>query len=62
MIIAVPKENLPGENRVAVIPDVASKLIKSGFEVHIETNSGINAGFPDEQYESVGAKIVEDIN
>ncbi|MCH8171248.1 MAG: Re/Si-specific NAD(P)(+) transhydrogenase subunit alpha [Bacteroidetes bacterium] len=62
MIITVPKENLPGENRVAVIPDVASKLIKSGFEVHIETNAGINAGFPDEQYESVGAKIVEDIN
>lgn len=62
MIIAVPKENLPGENRVAVIPDVASKLIKSGFEVHIETNAGINAGFPDEQYESVGAKIVDDIN
>ena len=62
MIIAVPKENLPGENRVAVIPDVASKLIKSGFEVHIETNAGINAGFPDEQYESVGAKIVENIN
>ncbi len=62
MIITVPKENLPGENRVAVIPDVASKLIKSGFEVHIETNAGLNAGFTDEQYESVGAKIVKDIN
>ena len=62
MIITVPKENLPGENRVAVIPDVALKLIKSGFEVHIETNAGLNAGFPDEQYESVGVKIVEDIN
>ncbi|HED37103.1 MAG TPA: Re/Si-specific NAD(P)(+) transhydrogenase subunit alpha [Ignavibacteria bacterium] len=62
VIITVPKENLPGENRVAVIPDVASKLIKSGFEVHVETNAGLNAGFPDEQYESVGAKIVKDIN
>lgn len=62
VIITVPKENLSGENRVAVIPDVASKLIKSGFEVHVETNAGINAGFPDEQYESVGVKIVKDIN
>ena len=62
MIITVPKENLPGENRVAVIPDVASKLIKSGFEIHVETNAGLNAGFTNEQYESVGAKIVKDIN
>ena len=31
MVIAVPKEILPGENRVACVPDVASKLIKSGF-------------------------------
>ena len=62
MIITVPKESLPGENRVAVIPDVASKLIKSGFEVHVETNAGLNAGFTDSQYESVGVKIVKDIN
>ena len=61
MIITVPKENLPGENRVAIIPDVASKLIKAGFEVHVETNAGLNAGFTDEQYESAGAKIEKDI-
>lgn len=61
MIITVPKENLPGENRVAIIPDVASKLIKAGFEVQVETNAGLNAGFTNEQYESAGAKIVKDI-
>jgi len=61
VIITVPKENLPGENRVAIIPDVASKLIKAGFEVHVETNAGLNAGFTDEQYESAGAKIEKDI-
>ncbi|GAB4295797.1 MAG: Re/Si-specific NAD(P)(+) transhydrogenase subunit alpha [Ignavibacteriaceae bacterium] len=62
MIIAVPKEILPGENRVAVVPDVASKLIKSGFEVHIEKNAGLNAGFRDDAYSSAGVKIVEDIS
>jgi len=61
VIITVPKENLPGENRVAIIPDVASKLKKAGFEVQVENNAGLNAGFTNEQYESAGAKIVKDI-
>ena len=40
MIIAVPKEVLAGENRVATVPDVVPKLIKAGFEIHIEKNAG----------------------
>jgi len=58
MVIAVPKEILPGENRVACVPDVASKLIKSGFQVHVEKDAGLNAGFTNEMYEKAGAKIV----
>lgn len=61
MIIAVPKEVLPGENRVAVVPDVASKLIKDGYEVRLEKNAGLNAGFTDEKYLSAGVKIVDDL-
>lgn len=61
MIIGIPKEILPGENRVACTPDVASKLIKIGYEVLIEKNAGLNAGFRDEQYEKAGAKIVENV-
>jgi len=58
MVIGVPKEILPGENRVACVPDVASKLIKSGFQVHVEKDAGLNAGFTNEMYEKAGAKIV----
>ena len=61
MIIAVPKEVLQGENRVAVVPDVAVKLIKDGYEVHVEKNAGLNAGFTDEKYLTAGAKIVTDV-
>jgi len=61
VIIAVPKEVLQGENRVAVVPDVAVKLIKDGYEVHVEKNAGLNAGFTDEKYLSAGAKIVTDV-
>ena len=48
MVIAVPKEILPGENRVACVPDVASKLIKEGFEVRVENNAGLSAGYTNE--------------
>lgn len=61
MIIAIPKELLPGENRVACVPDVASKLIKSGFEVIVEKDAGLSAGFRDEQYIKAGAKIAETV-
>ena len=59
MIISIPKEILPGENRVACIPDVAAKLIKAGFEVQIEKDAGLNAGFTNEQYSNAGAKVVD---
>lgn len=58
MVIAVPKEILPGENRVACVPDVASKLIKSGFQIQVEKDAGLNAGFTDVMYEKAGAKVV----
>ena len=61
MIIAIPKEILTGENRVATVPDVVPKLIKAGFEVQIEKNAGLNAGFTDEKYKSAGAKIVDNL-
>jgi len=62
VIIVIPKEILPGENRVACVPDVASKYIKAGFEVHVENNAGLNAGFTNEDYEKAGAKVVDNLN
>ena len=62
MILAVPKEILQGENRVACVPDVTSKYIKAGFEVHIESNAGLSAGFKNADYEKAGAKIVDNLN
>jgi len=61
VIIAIPKEILAGENRVATVPDVVPKLIKAGFEVQIEKDAGLNAGFTDEKYKSAGAKIVDNL-
>ncbi len=59
MVIAVPKEIMPGEKRVSIVPDVASKLIKKGFQVNVENHAGLAAGFTNDQYEAAGVKIVD---
>ena len=61
MVIAIPKEIIPGENRVSVVPDVASKLIKKGFEIHVEKDAGLKAGATDAAYEAAGAKIYSNL-
>lgn len=61
MVIGIPKEIYPGENRVAMVPDVAGKLIKKGFEVVLEKDAGLNAGFMNEDYEKNGVKVLSDV-
>ncbi|HIE65124.1 MAG: Re/Si-specific NAD(P)(+) transhydrogenase subunit alpha [Nitrospira sp.] len=60
MIIAVPKEIIKGENRVAATPDSVGKMIKKGLEVRVESGAGQSAFFSDSDYENAGAKIVPD--
>jgi NAD(P) transhydrogenase subunit alpha len=55
--VAVPKETMPGERRVALIPEIVKKLTGSGFEVTVETEAGAAAGFSDQEYEEAGAEI-----
>ncbi|MGF1515474.1 MAG: Re/Si-specific NAD(P)(+) transhydrogenase subunit alpha [Elainellaceae cyanobacterium] len=60
MRISVVKENGFDERRVALTPDVAAKLVKSGFEVHVESGAGEGAFFSNEAYQSAGATVVSD--
>ncbi len=60
MIIGVPKEIYPGDRRVAIVPVVVPTLTKAGFEVHIQSGGGVEAGYPDSLYVEKGAKIVAD--
>jgi NAD(P) transhydrogenase subunit alpha len=61
VIISIPKEILPGENRIACIPDVAVKLIKAGFVIQIEKDAGLNAGYTNEQYTHAGVKVIDKV-
>lgn len=58
--VGVPKERADGETRVAATPDSVKRLLKSGFDIHIEEGAGLAAGFHDQDYESVGARIVSE--
>jgi len=58
VIIGVPKETYPGERRVALVPLVIPNLTKAGFQVVVERNAGLQAGYPDAQYVEKGAEIV----
>jgi NAD(P) transhydrogenase subunit alpha len=58
MRVAVPKENFPGENRVALVPASVPVLVKGGFEVVVERSAGESAGFLDDQFAERGATLV----
>ncbi len=60
MIVAVPRESALSERRVALVPETAQRLVKSGAEVRIARGAGVSAAFPDREYEKAGASIVDD--
>ncbi|MGZ8878934.1 MAG: Re/Si-specific NAD(P)(+) transhydrogenase subunit alpha [Halobacteriota archaeon] len=57
IVIAVVKEQAPGEQRVATVPEVVQKLTKSGYEIRVEHDAGAGAFYPDDLYVAAGAKI-----
>ena len=61
MIIGVPKEIKPSENRVALTPGGALELTKRGHTVYVQKGAGENSGFPDADYEQRGASILPTI-
>jgi alanine dehydrogenase len=58
MQIGVPKEIKNRENRVALTPAGAARLVGSGHKVCVQTGAGIGSGFPDEQYLAAEASLV----
>jgi NAD(P) transhydrogenase subunit alpha len=60
MKIAVPKERMPGETRVATSPDVVKKFVGLGLEVVIEQGAGEGAAMTDAEFTDAGAAIAGD--
>ena len=58
--IGVPRERMAGERRVAATPETVQRLRGLGFDVTVEADAGVGAGFADEDYRAAGAGIVPD--
>jgi len=58
MIIGTPKEIKSHESRVALTPHIALELAQSGHEILIEKGAGFSSGFSDDNYQTIGCKIV----
>ncbi len=62
MRIGVPKETADGERRVALVPEVVSKLVggEPGLGVVVARGAGAGALISDEQFADAGAEVVDD--
>lgn len=61
MLLAVPKEILCNEQRVAALPETVAEFIKCGFEVAVEAGAGAGTLRLDAEYQKAGARIVADV-
>jgi len=57
MKVGVPKETAAGERRVALVPEVVSRLVKAGHTVVVESGAGLAAGIADAGYTKAGATV-----
>jgi alanine dehydrogenase len=57
MIVGVPREIKPSEQRVAVTPAGVHALVDTGHRVLVEQDAGTGSGFRDDDYAKVGASL-----
>jgi NAD(P) transhydrogenase subunit alpha len=59
--IVVPAEILPGERRVAMLPDIVPLYTGAGLQVMVQSRAGEHALAPDEAYSAAGAEVVNGV-
>lgn len=59
MKVGILKEIKVLENRVCMVPSGVATMVASGHEVIVEKNAGVGAGYPDAEYVTAGATIVD---
>ncbi|HET7874385.1 MAG TPA: alanine dehydrogenase [Methylomirabilota bacterium] len=58
MIVGIPREIKPGEQRVALTPAGARALTEAGHRVLVEREAGLGSGIRDEEFSAAGAALV----
>jgi NAD(P) transhydrogenase subunit alpha len=57
MIIAIPRETVPGEKRIALVAESVKRLVGRKHEVVIESGAGQGAECSDEELRAAGARL-----
>jgi NAD(P) transhydrogenase subunit alpha len=60
MRIGVPKETSAGEHRVALVPEVVTKLTGRGIDISVQRGAGEGAMLGDDAFAAAGAQITDD--
>ncbi|MBS0280675.1 MAG: Re/Si-specific NAD(P)(+) transhydrogenase subunit alpha [Proteobacteria bacterium] len=60
MKLAIPRETVPGETRVAATPESVKKFKGLGLDVTVEAGAGAHARIADADYAAAGATIAPD--
>src|SRR5947208_4744349 len=61
IIVTVPKETVPGEQRVALVPELVPRLTEAGLEVAVQSDAGDLAGFFDDGYAAKDARLEAEV-
>ncbi len=62
MKIGVAKESLPGERRVALVPESVKKLKDKGFSIIVQKGAGEACYISDNEYVEMGAELAENFS
>ena len=57
--VSILKERRVGEKRVILLPDGVAKFTAAGYQVLVESDAGVLAGYDNAAYRAVGAEIVD---
>ena len=61
MKLAVRAESLPGERRVALLPELVPALTRAGLTVAVQSGAGVQALATDAAFEAAGADVVREV-
>ena len=59
MLVGVPKEIKPQENRVGLVPSSVREIVRVGSTVIVEKGAGLGIGISDDDYSHAGAEVVD---
>ena len=59
MKIGIPKEILSQEYRVSINPETAKVLLQNSHELYVQSGAGVDSGYNDKAYSSLGCIIVD---